>query len=574
MPRAKRDARVHAWDYEQVSRQYGLEYTNDSIIQETVVRSIEPTGARGELESTGTEFFNKTFFPDVYKKPYTAQQYEYLKLIDDDTIPFLAVLARRRFAKTTIGLGYLTRCLANRLQKFVLYHSAIYDIAAQRTEALKGMLLSPQIGSVYGNLNPERYQGRSPAFSKDTWFLVDPGTNVPFACVSPKGALQTCNGSLAPLDNGMHRVSLIWADDSQPRANIENETVRARYEEWFYAELLQTVDNDEQPTAKDHRWDAPDTGVWTAPWRVILSDTCKHIDALMMNALADPEWHSRIYPIAVETSPGCYKSLESTVTDKAVRALAARFRSRMDLFAREYLCKPRSSETRGFSPDWFKHYNDRREEKKWGEEAKRFIVVDPACTKGKQSACTSILGCSVNPYERKIRFRDNVVKKMYPEEMFRSLFDMALALKTRTIAVEITGGSKLLQYTFEQAAKARGLGGQIRWIWLKSNRTEYDGDEGIKEQRAAMLIPYYEDGLIEHDESMKNGPLERALKSFPSCKFWDAPDTAGHSLAVMKELGVLLHPDPKKILSFDTDEDLHADKELESYLSSLDWCMT
>jgi len=570
----KRDARVHAWDYAQVAREHGVTLTNDSIMQEAIVRSIEPTGARGDLESTGTEFFTKTFFPDIYKKPFTQQQYEYLKLIDDDTIPFLAVLARRRFAKTTIGLGFLTRRLALRMEKFILYHSAIYDIAAQRTEALKGMVLSPQIASVFGDLNPERYQGRSPAFSKDAWFLVDPGTNVPFACVSPKGAEQTCNGSLAPLDGGMHRVSLIWADDSQPRKNIENEVVRARYEEWFYAELLQTVDNDEQPTGKDGRWDAPETGVWTAPWRVILSDTCKHIDAMMMNALQDPEWQSRIYPIAIETSPGVYKSLELNVSDKAVQTLANRFRTRPDMFAREYLCKPRSSTVNGFNAE-FKHYNDMRLSRSFGDETKKFLVVDPACTKGKQSACTSILGVAVNPYERKIRFRDNIVRKMFPEEMFRNLFDMALALKTRTIAVEITGGSKLLQYTFEQAAKARGLGGQIRWIWLKSNRSEYDGDEGIKEQRAAMLIPYYEEGIIEHDEAMKNGPLERALKSFPACKYWDAPDTAGHSLAVMKELGVLLHPDPKKILSFDADDDEERrDRELMDFLKNRDWCMT
>ena len=574
MPRKKRDPRVNAWDYKEVAREHGTVLTNDAIIQETIVRCIEPTGARGDLESTGTDFFSKTFFPEMFNKPTTLQQYEYLKLIDDDTIAFLAVLARRRFAKTTIGLGALTRRLALRLEKFIIYHSAIYDVAAQRTEALKGMVLSPQISAIFGDLNPERYKGRSPAFSKDTWFLVDPGTNVPFACVSPKGALQTCNGSLAPLNDGMYRVSLIWGDDSQPRANIDNEAVRARYEEWFYAELLQTVDNDAQPTGKDNRWDAPSSGVWAAPWRVILTDTCKHIDALMMNALNDPEWHSRIYPIGIETSKGKYKSLDANVSDKALASLATRFRTKPDFFAREYLCKPRSSETRGFNPEWFRYYNDRRLSNSWGEGCKRVIVVDPACTKGKQSACTSILGGAVFPYERKIRFRDNIVRKMYPEEMFRNLFDMALALKTRTIAVEITGGSKMLEYTFEQAAKARGLGGQIRWIWLKSNRNEYDGDESIKEQRASMLIPYYEDGIIEHDESLRNGPLERALKSFPVCRYWDAPDTAGHFLAAMKEMGVLLHPDPKKVLSFtDTEDDIRAERELDEYLNNLEWCM-
>jgi hypothetical protein len=574
VPRKKRDAKVHAWDYAQVAREHGVTLTNDAVMQETIVRCLEPTGARGDLESTGTEFFSRTFFPGMFKKPNTHQQYEYLRLIDDDTIPFLAVLARRRFAKTTIGLGFLTRRLALRSEKFILYHSGIYDIAAQRTEALKGMLLSPQISAYFGDMNPERYQGRSPAFSKDAWFLVNPATNTPFACVMPKGALQACNGALAPLDDGMSRVTLIWADDSQPRANIDNEAVRQRYEDWVYGELLQTVDNDEQPTGKDSRWDAPETGAWTAPWRVILSDTCKHTDAWMMNALADAEWHSRTYPLAIETSPGVYSSLDANVSNKNVQALAARFRARPDVFAREYLCKPRSSAEKGFDENWLKHYNDRRASPNWGEEHKRFLVVDPACTKDKKSACTSILGCAVNPYGRKIRFRDNLVRKMYPEEMFRNLFDMALALKTRTIAVEETGGSKMLRYTFEQAAKARGLGGEIRWIWLKSNRSEYDGDESIKQLRGEMLLPYYEDGLIEHDESLRHGPLERALKPFPFCKQWDAVDTAAHSLAVMKEMGILLHPDPKKVLSFELDDsDARKDKDLQDFLNNLEWCM-
>jgi hypothetical protein len=42
----------------------------------------------------------------------------------------------------------------------------------------------------------------------------------------------------------------------------------------------------------------------------------------------------------------------------------------------------------------------------------------------------------------------------------------------------------------------------------------------------------------------------------------------------MKEMGILLHPDPKKVLSFELDDsDARKDKDLQDFLNNLEWCM-
>lgn len=549
MPRKTNNKRINAYDFKEVSRRFGVPDTTDAVTQDAIVRILEPTGARGPLERTGTDYYLHTFFPGIAKDETTPAHIEFLTMLDDNSIARQATMAYRGFRKTTYGQIAVSRRIHCRMEKYIHYQNSNYAKAAEKTENIKQMVLHPDLQVIFGNMQPQRIGGRSPGFSEDSWCVVDPDTNVPFCYVSPCGPGQSVNGVLAWVnDQELSRATLIWCDDSQPRADIHNERVRANYVEWVEDELLQTIDTSAIPI--DGRWDID--AIENAPWRQWVTDSCKHVDSWLMSLMDKPDWETRAYAFAEEQEDGTYKSLVPYLTDQQVMAKYNEFKSRPDSWAREFLCKPSARNKATFDIKMVKHYDDRTESKVWDTDTVKFIVDDPAHSKNKQSNCCSILAVGANPAKRRISFRRNIVRKMLPEEHFKALFEMAIETGTRIIAVEVTGAQETLKYTFQQAAKTYGLDGQIRWIWLKSIKSD---DGNIKVQRSGALLPYYRAGLIYHDHSLENGPIERAYKQWPDCKHWDGPDTAGHSLNALAQLGIVLNPDTEQVLAFPDGDD-------------------
>jgi len=85
------------------------------------------------------------------------------------------------------------------------------------------------------------------------------------------------------------------------------------------------------------------------------------------------------------------------------------------------------------------------------------------------------------------------------------------------------------------------------------------------------MYPFYEQGVVFHDESLLNGPLERAQLQFPDCTFWDATDTAGYVPEIMERYEVFLDCRKAKKVVVDS----HYDNEYEKageYFRSMEWC--
>lgn len=570
--------RIHAQDFAEVRAKHApwaLD-TSDAWIQDTLVRCLEPTGARGVDESTGTLHFCRMFFPESIKKAMTPERIAYLQMLDDDTIPNLYALTHRGFAKTTLGILFCARSMACRFQKYILYTSGIYNVAARRTESIKAAILSPQVQAVFGNMQPVRGDQIGAKFAEEAFMLVDPDTRQAIGFVEPKGAEQVTNGSLVMLGNEMVRPTLVLSDDGQKRLHIHNEEVRERYVDWWVSEVEPVVEVDAEPDPQTHRWIKPaDDGLWRPPFRRMVFDTCKHPGAHIMQLPTSPEWFGGVWPLCEEVD-GKLKIKHKIMTQRLLDARVSRFKSRgkMDEFYREYMCKPSASENRAWNSGMHKHYDDKKESKEWGDAAFKFIVVDPARSLGKGSAFTSILGVAVVPHKG-IFFRENIVARLAPDDYYKATFEMARRLKTRLILVEETGLALVVKNAFHQAASIAGLAGHVQFDWLKSVRAagvEYgSGPDAIKVARCFAPYPFYKQGLVFHENNMINGALERAQLQAPDCTFWDATDTAGYVPEIMERYEVFLDPvEANRVEMYDDVDEDYA--KCGEYIHSQAWC--
>lgn len=567
--------RIDAHDFAEVRDKYApwAPDTSDDWTQDCIVRCLEPTGARGFDDPTGTHYFTKMFFPESIKKKMTPERLQYLQMLDDDTIPNLYALTHRGFAKTTLAIFFCTRSLACRFQKYIQYTSSIYKVAAKRTEAIRAAITSPQLKEIFGNMEPVRGDQIGSQFAEEAFMLVDPDTRRSIAFVEPKGAEQVVNGSLVMLGNEMVRPTLTLSDDGQKRLHIQNEEVRERYVEWWIGEVEPTVEADAEPDPKTHLWIKPQgDGLWRPPFRRIVTDTCKHTNAHIMQLPSNPDWFGVTFPLAEEIGDGKFRVRHKIIAQKELDARIRRFQlqGKMDEFYREYMCKPSASENRVWNESMFK----RTPRNQRFDDAFKFIVVDPARSVGKNSAFTSILGVAVVPSVG-VFFRKNIVARLAPDDYYKATFEMARELKTTLILVEETGLAMVVKNAFHQAASLAGLAGHVQFDWLKSVRSpgvEYGtGPDAIKIARAGAIFPLYKQGLVYHDESMRNGPLERAQLQYPDCTFWDATDTAGYVPEIMERYEVFL--DPKEEKQIDMYDGIDSEyEEAGDYFASKAWC--
>jgi hypothetical protein len=563
---------IHANNYKELRHLYAnwAPDTNDSWVQDVVARCIEPTGARGPGELTGTHYFASTFFPKSVKKMFTEERIQYLSLLDDDTIPNLFALTHRGFGKTTLAIFALTRALLCRNQKYILFTSGIYDVAAKRTEAIRAALSSPEVVEIFGNMRPVRGEHIGAQFSEEAFVLIDPDTNEPMACVQPRGSEQVVNGSLVMLGGEMQRPTMVFSDDGQKRLHIGNNDLRDRYIDWWESEVEPLPEADSEPDAVTHRWKKPASGAWIAPYRFIVTDTCKHVDAHIMRLVTNPRWTGVVFPLGEEVD-GKLKLKHKIMSAGAFNERIDKFRYKMDVFYREFMCAPSSNESRAWNSEMFKHYKEGTED---FSNAFKFIVIDPARSVGVASAYTSILVVAVKP-DKGIFLRKNIVARLEPDAYYKETFGLARDYMTRLVIPEETGLAMVIKNAFHQAASIAGLGGQIEFDWIQSKRhpgVEYGtGQDAIKKARCSAMLPYYQQGMVYHEESLRGGPLERAQLQFPDCTFWDATDTAGYIPEIMERYEVYLDAKPGSEMVIEDEYATDYD-EAGEYFRSKAWC--
>lgn len=515
--------------------------TDDSWLRETLLNSLR-----------STRHFAITFMPDTFSDPMTYQHDDVWANMDDDELPLFCACAWRGFGKTSMGIARKVKGVLFRQFRYIMCVGASHDYAAGITENVKAELMAnPYIREVFGSIKPKNLDDVDFTFSKKAFFCCDPKTGEPISFIHPKGCGQRVRGANIRIMGRLQRPDYIDIDDLEDDEEVLNEESRKKTRSWFNAALLHCVPRD-RPNARTRRWDRSADPLWKPPWRVFYTDTLKHEDANIAHIMGDTAWKHAVYAQAEfrETENGkrkLFSLVPELISNAKCRAewSDAERRGELDGYCQEKLCQPMSPENACWTRDMFKYYDETTigsSLKKHGlnnlPHIDRFLIVDPARTANQRSDYTGILAVAADCKDGKIYFRREINQRLKPSQILDTVFDLALELNTRVIAIEATGLEDHLRHQYTSEAQRRRL--DVEFVWLKSHalpRGNFGtGREAPKRARASMILPYYEKGHVWHEEGLKNGALEGQELSFPKSTHWDILDCAGY-VPQLLELG-------------------------------------
>ena len=459
-----------------------------------------------------TELTAKLIFPDRFYLPFSSLHEKIFEVLDNDSIQKAVIIAPRGFGKTScVNLAYPGKKILFQEKKFIVPISNTATQAVMQGENLKRELLQNRmITRLFGSL-------KSDMFSKEMW-VTSTGT-----AILPRGSGQQVRGILY----GDHRPDLISCDDLEDSEGVKSEEQRKKLKEWFFADVLNSVNR-----AKDD-------------WKVIVIGSMLHEDSLLANLMDDDSWHRVLLSLCDDSFKSNWPDF---MTDDAVLKLADSYRKQglLDTFYREYMGIPVSTESR-FRKTYFKWYQedsaDFVEEKK---KLENIVLIDPAKTTEMHSAESAIVGLGVNVKAPKIYVRDIVAGKFHPDEIYQHAFNMADMLKARVIGIEVTSLNEFITYPLKTLMVQQKRNYEI--VELKAR--------AAKEDRIAMLIPFYRMGYVYHNSSV-SGPLEAQLLSYPRSKRWDIMDALAYVVEMLEMGGRYFLP------NIDVDEDEFDERQFE-----------
>ena len=470
--------------------------------------------------SFSTEIMAKTFFPERFNMPFSnAIHGEIFKLIDgpDNKV---AIAAPRGYGKTSIvALALMARWIIFNITGFICYINKSHDAASLQTENLRRELVTNKMLRFYfGNFKHRNANAGEfdEVFSKKAWVAYN-------TLVWPRGAGQQVRGVLFKND----RPGLIVIDDLEDPEKIENEDIRKGWHKWLYADVIKAV---------------PRIGPLAKTWKIVYIDTLKHEDATLQKLLDSPEWAS----IRLEA---CDDNLKSTapefMSDEDIQTewnehVAA---GESDVFYRELRNLPISTKDAAFRQEYFKYYNVplersfRKEvdlkltdaEVQLNTHIETVLILDPAKTVKIHSAESAIISIGIDLNSARLYVRDAISEKMYPDEIYTALFDMAIQQGAKVIGIEETSLAEFIRQPIKNEMFKRGTFFEL--IWLKTRG-------GMKKElRVKELVPYYRQGYIYHNASCPVvKKLEQQLLMFPRSALWDLMDALAYIIQML-ELG-------------------------------------
>jgi len=292
---------------------------------------------------------------------------------------------------------------------------------------------------------------------------------------------------------------------------------------------------------------------------MIYIDTLKHHDALIERLLASDDWTSTRLSICKEFDiPGSGEKRYITLAprfmpqqelDEEIRI--HRRDHTMDIFAREAQSKPSATEDATFRDEMFRHYSERDPEFIAFASAglgTNVLIMDPARTAKPHNAQTAFVVWLLDPWGRRMFLRYAKGEYLYPDQMYKRAFELALFYNCEVVAYEETGLKEFIKQPIEQVFTEQSE------LQLQDRRSTYrtpllipvnprrmaESDEGQKILRgkamrvAHGLLKFYREGIVYHEESLRktedptNQTYEDYLLAFPRPKLWDLPDAASY----------------------------------------------
>jgi len=444
-----------------------------------------------------TRVFATTIFPNLFSSSFSPLHTQIFDLLDSGARK-IAIAAPRGIGKTTIARTVAAKGILWRDINFISYVSNSATVAEMQTENLKHELLSNvYVKELFGDITITDTEGPKKAeesFSKKAW------TAFGSTYVLPRGAGQQIRG----LNWRGYRPQLIIVDDLESSEEVQNEVNRQKLKTWFFSDVMKSVD------------------FYLDNWKIIYIDTMKHEDSLLMDLVQSSDWESCVLSICDEN----YNSYAPEyMTTEEIKREVERHREAglLDLFYREFMNIPISTEDAVFKQTYFKYYEEHEEKLDQNKLVENVVIVDPAKTVKLHSAESAIVGIGINRSDGRIFIRDLVAKKLHPDELYAEAINMCIRLRARVLAIEVTSLNEFITYPIKNELSARNV--NIELVELSARNK--------KEFRIAALAPFYRKGSIYHNPSVC-GPIEAQLLSFPRCKRFDAIDAAAYVVELLE----------------------------------------
>lgn len=454
-----------------------------------------------------TKVHAKVLHPERFHRAFAKLTDQIFKALDDDKIQRVVIKAPRGWGKTSItNFAYLAKHVLFRTKRFIVPISNTATQAVMQSENLKIELrANTTIRKLFGDVKTNRATDDDidTSFSKEAW--VANGHTL----VMPRGAGQQVRGIIYR----NYRPDLIVCDDLEDAEGVRSEDQRKKLAEWFFADVCNSVDRGN----KD--------------WKIVFIGTLLHEDSLLAKLLKDPKW----FVIEIDL---CSDDLKSNwpdfMTDEDVQELYEEYKAKgqLDVFAREYRGVAIDKETASFQQKYFKYYSEVPAKpevaEQWAKTKLRLenvVIIDPAKTTNFLSADSAIVGVGIDTQTSSIYVRDIVAGKLHPDEIYDQAFLMAERIGARVIGYEVTSLNEFITYpiTTEMIRRKKFF----HLVELKAR--------GAKEDRIAMLVPFYRMGYIWHN-AMVCPVLEQQLLNFPRSKRWDVMDALAYIVELL-ELG-------------------------------------
>ena len=464
----------------------------------------------------------KLLFHESFRAPFTDLHYKYFDFLDNCECPRKGVIAPRGFIKTTGNKFYIKKRLLFQDKKFIGYLTNSGDIAVSISDSIKADLLqNTYIRKIFGDVKSSK-SGSSgdEKWAEKSWIAhVGGGSSM----VLPRGQSQQVNGLIWK----DWRPDLWVIDDLEDRVEVRTAEQRKKVRNWFFGVLLYSFSQYESE-ADDQE--------------LIYSDTIKHRDALMCHLMDDPDWEVLNLPVcdkSYHTLAPAFKSQETL--DKEVAS--HRERGTLDIFAMEQMGQTQSEEMKSFHPSMVKYYNENDEDFVNGPRKRLINVViwDPAKTVNPKSAETGFtvwgLDLEYNAFYARLCIGERLT---VPEQQDKAIW-LVETFNAQSLGIEVTSLEDHILYPFInecQRKKKYHIPPKILKLQARAGKGEMKGEEGGKEGRISLLVPYYIRGLIWHDR-VGAARLEQQLLG---SRLRDVADSAAYLPKMLMEAHKFMQP--------------------------------
>lgn len=519
-----------------------MEYTPDKIYnykeEDKAIRSLQLSFADA-LERSDPEAieqillicfksiakFAKIVFPERFRRPFTNLHHQMFELLDDETVQKVVIAFGRGMGKTSIvALAMMARNILYRRSRFIPYVSTNETYAVSQTENLKRKLLTSKVvRALFGSIRTRVHTDMDESFSKKTWIASLPGEDDFQTLVLPRGGGQKIRGLLF----GDHRPDFFQIDDLEDDKEIGNPINRKNLKVWFFGPLLGAVSQVREDDVN---------------WRIIYTDTIKHSQSLVEELLSASDWQG----LRLSICDSNYKTLvPGFKTDQDIKDLVKQYRDKyeMDVFAREYMCRPVAAETAAFKQEFFQRYYET--DKKFIDqrhELRNVVIFDPSRTIGGHAVGTVVWGVNVNT--NALFLRHSEARQMHPEQSIANAFDLADRFNAAIVAYEDTGLNEWIDHPVRNEMVRRGRHYEL--VPLKAKRIKRSSDIKLSEEdgkpgRSGALLPFYRQGQVYHN-AIGIGSFELNLMSWPRPAEWHEIDAASYIVPIMDKYTWIFQP--------------------------------